>query len=243
MIEKLGGISMTKQLSRCTNWFGFQVERALQARLDVLQQLRLGALRRDREPIIIWVEMFDRPFKTGDQAIVSCNKYNKAVNETATLRKNSQVLQIGDLSLNEHFDIWGNLNAYGKAEFWRNLDDQLQQFDEKQYGLNPRMFVQNVPACDAPADARSANSMVRGSHRASQHGIRHDYNHHCENRNARHDVNYGHAPFLLHQRANLRALEAQDLARSFHHIRRQDDRCRSHARRALNSDFSCNNKN
>ena len=84
----------TRQFQRNVKWFATQMDRLLEARKDVLQQRRPGVLHPDIYPTVIWVEMFDRPFRSGDPAFDLMNKFNKALNDVATHHKNYRILEV-----------------------------------------------------------------------------------------------------------------------------------------------------
>ena len=84
----------TRQFQCNVKWFATQMDHLLEARKDILQQRRPGALQPDTYPTIVWIEMFDHPFRSGDPAFDLMNKFNKALNDVATHHKNYRILEV-----------------------------------------------------------------------------------------------------------------------------------------------------
>ena len=104
-------------------------------RLEVLET-KPGAVYTS-DPKIVFVTMIRCPviFDLGscmEKVVALRSKFNAILNELAEKFENL-VLNV-EYCQREHFDFFGRLNTRGKISYWRDINHQLERFDEKKAG-------------------------------------------------------------------------------------------------------------
>ena len=119
---------LTKQLERCIDWLMKQMTRLIEAHKEQLFRRKQGALpSSDEFPVLIWVELFDKPYQRNQFIQENHNKFNKGVNEVAIKEKNCRVMTIESLGM-RHYNTLGELNYEGKQQLWRDINYQINNF-------------------------------------------------------------------------------------------------------------------
>ena len=134
---------MTEQINRCMSWIARQLCRELEARVEMLLKKRPGAVDHVEDTVIIWVEIFDRPYIGFKLAMKNRNKFNKIVNDITIWEKNTKVLNLSSLHW-DHFDHLGQLTFSSRNQYWREIDSQMKDFFAGKNLLEPRYFILNA---------------------------------------------------------------------------------------------------
>ena len=114
-------------------WVINQMARAIKAKKDNIRRRRPGVVL-PYEPKIIWVNMMDRLNGTS----CTLGVFNDSLKLILTGRPGHFLLNI-DQAMNDttFFDAHNKLNAYGCAEFWNDIDKQVERFEMRQITLKP----------------------------------------------------------------------------------------------------------
>ena len=114
----------------------------------------------DNQPKIIWVRMLEHPQESlkRNKILALRNKFNAVLEET--LASNAPNLHLMSIDVNKNdFDLLGNLTAFGKTMFWKELDRGLKKFDQGLISLHPRK-----PKAESSAQStRSTNQISHSS--------------------------------------------------------------------------------
>ena len=139
----LDSAGLTLQLERCMKWLAKQITGLIESRKEKMREMRPGALQEsDEQPVLIWIEYFEKPYMRQHLLQENRNKFNRAINEMAIKEKNCRVMTIESLGI-RHFDNLGKLSYTSKQQLWRDINYQTQRFYQGSHNLNPRYYLQN----------------------------------------------------------------------------------------------------
>ena len=107
-----------------------------------LTKSKLGAVYRT-DPKIVVVEMIKRPLRFPEDSIMSGvlalrSKFNSMLNDAADHFKFNR-LYVEKCMFEFQFDRMSNLNSQGMADFWKEVDGLIEQFDVHKIKLLPRI--------------------------------------------------------------------------------------------------------
>ena len=131
------GYGISRIIQKNLNHMISDIEKILRTHREDLMQKRPGAA--GDKTTIIWVKMIKRPIVSmpldtrGINVFQQSSKFNFVMQETLADRSEC-ILEIQHLK-NFHFDRYGNLNAEGKTQFWRELDFIIKRFNRKEIKL------------------------------------------------------------------------------------------------------------
>ena len=127
-------------LSSNIHWLVREIKKLLMARRENMKTTRPGSLSSAMEPLIVWVEMVNRPIYRNEdlkQVLVLRKKFNEILNAELMHEKYMYVMKI-EVPINQsNFDNWGNLSTDGKWIFWKQFDEQIKKFDRREIDLLP----------------------------------------------------------------------------------------------------------
>ena len=136
--DNLPGITL--QLERMVKWYNTQITRELASREEALKKSRPGAVDDRIRPIIIWVELFEKPLQPA-YIRFNRNKFNKGINEMAMENDSCvKVMEITTLRPTD-FDFHGNLTDTGKTHLWHEVDQQMKEYHIGENKLLPRHYI------------------------------------------------------------------------------------------------------
>ena len=134
-----------KQLSAVVNWLTCQIDIAIRQKRLQLCEKKPGAVFNQRFPAVIYVSMLCRikRYNRKHKIATACalrRKFNDILNESAA-RLNHHVMNISNCSSPDHFDQFSNLTHKGKSEFWNEVDNLIERFDQRKITLQPKPCV------------------------------------------------------------------------------------------------------
>ena len=138
--SKIVEFGVGKAVNTAIQWLLDQISRAIEIHKENLYNRKPGALATGSEPRLIWVAMLKRPIIHDAKwaAIYSLTwKFNEILEQVIACDRRSHILKPnlpGDASL---FDIWGNLTASGKIDYWCEIDKQVRDFNCSKTDLKP----------------------------------------------------------------------------------------------------------
>ena len=138
IVQHMGHTSfgIIKMSTRVLHWIITNVDHAVAAKKDRLNKLHPGAVVHN-EPKIIWVKMMNRLFQY-DKFLTIQRKFNTVLENLLADRKGHYLVDLHP-ALNDAtlFIAPNNLNGDGMAVFWKELDDCIQMFEDKDLTLLP----------------------------------------------------------------------------------------------------------
>ena len=124
-------------ITTALTWIINQMIRAIDAKKDNLKRRKPGSLQ-STEPKIIWVPMIDRIGFRSDNLEYRI-LFNTRLNDILCDRNNHFLMDVSDALLDDsNLDRWGNLNSYGKQQFWTEVDVMVEKFERKKLTLKPQ---------------------------------------------------------------------------------------------------------
>ena len=117
-----------------------QIEIAINRKRLQISTRKPGVIQQG-DPKIIYTMMQRRNerFRAGSKMEVICSirpKFNDILND-AVAGVNQYILSIRSCCLKDHFDHWGSYLSYkGKIDFWSEMDELLERFDNNQVKLH-----------------------------------------------------------------------------------------------------------
>ena len=107
------------------------------------------------EPKCIWVKALIRKSEEDSEAEI---KFNKMLDEVLTTKEGHYVLDV-NAALNDeiYFHRNGTLNGIGEVRFWKEINHQLELFDQRRISLKPVSKRQN----ESPARSRGTPNQRR----------------------------------------------------------------------------------
>ena len=115
-----------------------EINKYVDARFEDLYRKRSGAVRKG-EPRIIWVKMIRRT-TTADE--VSDNfriEYNNYLDDQLLAEGHTYMLELKTMDDERFYDRTGCLLSAGRIQLWKELDQQLKEFDRKKNNLLPQL--------------------------------------------------------------------------------------------------------
>ena len=135
---------VTKVFGTTVNWLARQIERLIEARREELCKKCPGSIHAN-ETRMIWVKMIPRPqvppMTHKYKVQVLRGKFNIVIDSLNKWRKNTYILEVSSLDMQQNFTLVGSLNADGKKQFWKELDYHFKRYDRKEIKLVPPEYV------------------------------------------------------------------------------------------------------
>ena len=129
--------------NKAINWIMIQMNRALEAKQENLAARCPGSIL-STEPKFIWVEKFNRVNDFSKLMSVHY-KYNEALQEQVLKRVRYYSIDVEQEMMDAKlFDMANNLNGRGVIRFWKEIDKQIQLFDERKKTLKPTLKDQQM---------------------------------------------------------------------------------------------------
>ena len=127
-------------VTKAVKWWMKEMNKFIEIRKDHLYSKKPGAIAVASEPRFIWVTMVKRPYIRNETlaSIFSLTRKSNVNLENALVdERHTHTLKVNTASDGSNFDNWGRLNATGKVEFWKNVDEQFKDFDRSKTDLKP----------------------------------------------------------------------------------------------------------
>ena len=135
--ENVPGVS--NQIGKVITWLMKRMERVIELKREEMHLVRPGSLALG-EPKLIWVKILEKPLENSEE-IQLRQKFNHILEETLVSRKNSYILDVGNILSFEYFDGQCKLTANGRINFWEEVDNSIRKFDKQEITLKPRAVV------------------------------------------------------------------------------------------------------
>ena len=114
-------------IGKSLTYFINSIVSIIDTRKSAMRKVKAGSVATG-EPRLIWVSFLSKPNYCKVMSLR--RKYNKILEESLTMHSNCNILHPIPI-LKNNYDRFNNLSTNGKIEFWRDIDDQLRQFDKE----------------------------------------------------------------------------------------------------------------
>ena len=122
MIEHIDffGFRISSILDTTIGWLVNKVNREIDSHFQKLAEAKLGSVKAG-EPRVIWLKIYNQPHR--NQSLSLRNKFNAILEERLSRIRGNFIMDIdaGLAKQYEYFDRLGNINDYGKMQFWKTL--------------------------------------------------------------------------------------------------------------------------
>ena len=132
--HKTFGIKMIAE--DAVGWIITQMNRAIESKKDTMRRRKPGSVVTG-QPKVIWVTMMNR-MNAPCKMLAHRMKFNDAVEKHLAIHMNYYILDVAPAMMDSsYFDPRNRINSYGKAQFWLEIDQQLELFDKQKLSLRP----------------------------------------------------------------------------------------------------------
>ena len=116
-------------LEKMLSWTVEAMYRAIETRKEDLRKFKSGVVTYG-EPKILWVKMIDR-VGVIDRALAVCNKFNRALENVLSRRRNNYVIDVNNKINDASFfsQQLKELNDDGLHRFWLEIDKKIEEFE------------------------------------------------------------------------------------------------------------------
>ena len=134
------GFGVKLLLHEAIDWILNQMQRAVEAKIDILRNKRPGAVVVN-EPKFIWVKAINR-LNGYSKVLALRRKFNETLEGHLAGKMNHYILDVNDKLADCNFcDQNNKLNGFGRERFWMKVDRGIELFDKRKINLRPRVHT------------------------------------------------------------------------------------------------------
>ena len=131
---KMKNYGFSEITEKLLDWLVKQVDLVIERKKMAMRAIKMGAVSAF-EPKIIWVKMLDKPRNPEFHCLKK--KFNSILEDVLASRMGHYILDPTMFIENSMYSRFGELNNIGRLEFWRAIDVQLRDFDDRKTKLKP----------------------------------------------------------------------------------------------------------
>ena len=136
----LGETKIAKDFSKVLHYLAKQINIIIRRKGLLITEKKPGVVF-GNHPVMIYVKVlhiviYYPPSSRMGRLCANRLKFNEVLNDIAA-EMGYLIMNITDCTLDHHFDNWGYLTKTGKRVFWQQLNNLLEQFDNKKIMLLP----------------------------------------------------------------------------------------------------------
>ena len=124
------------------NWIVSKMNKAIESKKDNMRRRKPGSVL-PAQPKVIWVQMFNR-ITMRSQLMAHRSKFNTVLEKHLAIHMNHYIMNINSaMQDTTFFDSKNRINSYGRAQFWLEIDQQIELFDKHKLSLRPASYDNN----------------------------------------------------------------------------------------------------
>ena len=114
------------------DWIASQMANAVLCKKEFLRKIKPGAVVHFK-PKFIWIKMLDVPSIDGSIT----HKFNTCLDEVLVTKDNHYIIDVNAELFDQAYFSRGELNGFGRVHFWKEVDNNIEEFNYKRKSLLP----------------------------------------------------------------------------------------------------------
>ena len=142
-------------IEKVVSWVMTEMEHAIQSKKEELRKKKPGSITTG-EPKVIWIKMIKR-YNACNNLMQVRNTYNEIVEKCLLNKTGHYIMDVIDKMTDQSYFLPQtpySLTNDGKARYWREVDFQLENFDDQKLSLKPQ---RQLEVAEVPQGGRNIN--------------------------------------------------------------------------------------